>query len=521
MTGADLDVWWRRLGSAALVGTARRAAPSVADLELGGQAALAPRAGARPEEAALDAAALGGALRRAGRLASVDGVDVPAAPPERLPEAPPRARQLLALLLDQPPTDPAGTDQLLLHWCATCRAAGYRVPHRLLPAVLDRASSVELRGQVSAVVGERGRWLAERAPAWAWLGESSRLQAALDDVEQAFAGSTRSPAADPVTVDPRRWALQSTDARASELRRLRHADPAAGRELLGTTWARDSARDRRALLETLTVDLGPEDEDVLEAALDDRAASVRELAAELLDGLPGSRRAARMAGRLRPLIAEAGVLRRHLELRLPDDPDAAARRDGLGTPPPGRSARGWWLERIVAGAPFEAWGASAVGVVPRLKSQEALAGLRRAAAVRRAPDWARALLDLDAGLSHASTPALLATLPADEREARVLDALRRAAPSSFPVLLRNLPPAWSPRLSAAVVDRLAGLETEQVGAALDALMPRMTRGLHPDAVPALARWRAHVRLPRRHDDQVGSLIQSRTLRQTISEAFHP
>jgi hypothetical protein len=94
-------------------------------------------------------------------------------------------------------------------------------------------------------------------------------------------------------------------------------------------------------------------------------------------------------------------------------------------------------------------------------------------------------------------------------------------PSSFPVLLRNLPPAWSPRLSAAVVDRLAGLETEQVGAALDALMPRMTRGLHPDAVPALARWRAHVRLPRRHDDQVGSLIQSRTLRQTISEAFHP
>jgi hypothetical protein len=179
-----------------------------------------------------------------------------------------------------------------------------------------------------------------------------------------------------------------------------------------------------------------------------------------------------MADRLRPLIAEAGLLRRHLELRLPDDPDAAARRDGLGKPPPGRSARGWWLERIVAGAPFEAWGASAAKVVPRLRDPEALAGLRRAAAVRRAPDWARALLDLDAGLSHASTPELLATLPADEREARVLDALGRTAPTSIPALLRNLPLAWSPRLSAAVVDRLARLEAQQLAAALDGLIER-------------------------------------------------
>ena len=514
MSSVDLDLWWRRLGSGALVGTARRPAPSVADLELGGDRALVPRSDARPEEAALDAAALGGALRRAGRLPTTDTVDVPAAPPDRRPEAPPRARQLLELLLHQPPTDPTGTEELLLHWCATCRETGYRVPHHLLPAVLDRATSRELRRKVSVVVGERGAWLAGQNPAWAWLQEGSKLQAAFDEIEQRFGPAARATHGGGAgAVDPHRWALLSTDERVAQLRRVRTEDPAAGRDLLLSTWSGDSAKDRRALLKTLLVNLGPDDEDLLEAALDDRAVSVRDLATQLLDGLPGSRRAARMADRLRALVSEAGLLRRHLEVRLPDDPDAAGRRDGLGKPPPGRSARGFWLERIVAGAPFEAWGAPADKVVTRLEDQDALAGLRRAAAVRRAPDWARALLDLDLG------PELLAVLPPEEREARVLDALAVASPSSWPAPLQHLPLAWSPQLSAAVVSRLAGLRAEQVGPALELLMPRLVRGLHPDAIPALQRWRARAQLPRRHDDKLGSLIQSHTLRQTISEAF--
>jgi hypothetical protein len=151
--------------------------------------------------------------------------------------------------------------------------------------------------------------------------------------------------------------------------------------------------------------------------------------------------------------------------------------------------------------------------VPRIKDQDALAGLRRAAAVRRAPDWARSLLDL------ALEPELLAVLPPEEREARVLDELGSTSPSSLPALLNNLPLAWSPQLSAAVVNRLAGLKSEQIGPTIEVLMPRLVRGLHPEAIPALQRWRAKAQLPRRHDDQLGSLIQSRTLRQTISEAF--
>jgi hypothetical protein len=111
-------------------------------------------------------------------------------------------------------------------------------------------------------------------------------------------------------------------------------------------------------------------------------------------------------------------------------------------------------------------------------------------------------------------------LPPQEREARVLDELGSTPPSSLPALLENLPVAWSPQLSAAVLNRLTGLRAEQIGPALEVLMPRLVRGLHPDAIPALQRWRAKAQLPPRHDDKLGSLIQSRTLRRTISEAFH-
>lgn len=530
----DVETWWRRLGSAALVGTARRPAPSVADLGLASSgehpdapsgAHPAPRPGARPEEAALDAAALGGALRRAGRLPGSGTVVVPAAPPEPLPEAPPRARQLLDLLLTQPPTDATGTEALLIHWCATCREAGFRVPHRLLPALLTRATSTDLRGQAAATVGERGRWLAAQNPDWSWVEGGRTFQRTMDGLEailRPYAGA-RDAAASAATgdhprrspaVDPDRWALLPTDERLRQLRGVREVDPDAGRELLLTTWSTDAARDRRALLEALTVGLGPADEDVLEGALDDRAASVRELAALLLDGLPDSRRAARMAERLRPLVSEAGLLRRHLEVRLPDEPDAAGRRDGLGRPPAGRSARGWWLERIVAGAPFDVWGDPPDRVVPRLaKEHEVLAGLRRAATARRTPDWAVALLELGVD------PELLAVLPREEREARVIEQLARAPHTRVPALAQNLALPWSPQASAAVVGRLARLKPEETGVVLEALMPRLVRALHQDAVPALQRWRVQAALPRRHDDQLGSLIQSRTLRQTISEAF--
>jgi len=510
VTGVELDLWWRRLLSAGLVGTARRPPPSVADLELAGSPLVAgPRPDARPEETALDAAAVGGALRRAGRLPDTVAADVSAAHAERLPEAPPRAGQLLGVLLHQPPAGTAGTAELLRHWYATCADTGYRLPSALLPVVLDRASA-ELRGAVARVAGERGAWLAGQNPDWAWL------------LEPPPADRTGPQAAAPGPVDPAEWALLGTDERRSVLQRVRERDPAAGRDLLLSAWPSESAKGRRALLEAMLVNVEPEDEDLLEGALDDRSAPVRRLAAEALDALPTSRRAARMAERLRPLVSETGLLRRHLEVRLPDDPDAAGVRDGLGKPRAPYSARGWWLERIVAGAPFEVWGAPAEQVVPRLTERHVLIGLCQAAFVRRSPEWARALLDLDVGSRTdglGRMPALLGVLPRTEREDRVGEALGRSQPAQWPGILEHLPGVWSPRLSVDVVELLATCDRERVALAVELLMPSLVRGLHVDAAPELQRWRAGADLPRRLDDQLGSLVQTHTLRDTISEAF--
>ena len=178
---------------------------------------------------------------------------------------------------------PAGAQQrsaLLAHWLRTAGAAGCRVPHGLLPGLLELATSHrELRRLAAAVLDRRGLWLAAMREEWSW---------ALD----AAAGVD--VAADPA-VPADEWARLPSAERLAVVASLRSRDPAAARDLIASTWSSDAARDRRSFLETLRVGLGDDDEPLLERALDDRSQTVREVAAALLDGLPGSARAQRMA----------------------------------------------------------------------------------------------------------------------------------------------------------------------------------------------------------------------------------
>jgi hypothetical protein len=83
---------------------------------------------------------------------------------------------------------------------------------------------------------------------------------------------------------------------------------------------------------------------------------VRDVAAGLLDGLPTSARANRMAARLKPLLRVKGLLRKQFEIDLPPDPDAAALRDWIAPAPragePDRLGR---LDTIIRGAPLDVW----------------------------------------------------------------------------------------------------------------------------------------------------------------------
>jgi hypothetical protein len=463
----DVDLWWEHLRATALVGTARREVPPSPDL------GPVPRPGAGREQALLDAAALGDAVRRAGRLpepAPADPDD--AAPGETLPTAPPTAVQVLELLFTQGPVGQAARGTLTVHWLETAAAAGRIVPPRLLPALLAAATPQSpVRRGVRPVLGERGRWLAARNPAWDWAPE----------VVEDSAPS-----------------------------------PEGVRARVEATWDTAPAAERAAAVAALVVGLGPEDEPFLERCLDDRAKAVREEAQRLLDRLPGSARAARMADRLRPLVAVSGALRKSVEVRLPDDPDAAAVRDGLSEAAPGGSRRVRWMQQVVGATPLSVWSELARAepgkVLGMLRSSaDVVPGLRHATIAQGDVDWARALLALG------PDPSLLALVPAPERESVLVRSVRDKPLSQLTLLLQTAPRPWGPDLSRAVLAAIG--RDKEGGHAVRVLRDVLPTAVHPSTLPDVEKAMkaagddGYVRTALR------DVLQFQSLHRSISEAF--
>jgi hypothetical protein len=458
---SDLTTWWDELSAAAMVGTARRPPPPLPHLFGTG------RDGAPREVALLDAAALGGAVRRAGGSSHAAGPASPAQDDLR-PVASPRAVQLLELVLHQSPVGAALTPRLVELWLETAEGTGHRVPHHLLPELLDLGTArPAIRPWVRGVGDARGAWLAAVNPVWAWAAR-----------DPDTTGTEASPTA-------HEWARLGTPQRVEEVVRRRSADPAAARRLLESTWSRESVNDRLALVSALRTGLGPDDEPFLERALDDRSAKVREAAASLLDALPTSARAARMAARLRPLLHVKGILRKTLTVELPGEPDAGGRRDGLGGPTRG-SARGWWLQRLAAGAPLEVWtevtGADPDSTWRRITDQDVRVGIVEAVLARGDRDWAVAITG---DVWH---PGLLALLPADRLDAAATDQLAKATPRQLVRVVDSVPAPWGPGFSQAVLRRLAAEKDART--LLPALTVPLATGLDPMTRPALDTWAA-------------------------------
>ncbi|MCL8026122.1 SWIM zinc finger family protein [Nocardioides bruguierae] len=493
--GQHLRAWWEAVTSTALVGTARRPLPA------GLTSPVATRSEADPATALLDAAATGTALLRASAVAPQATEEQAAAPDDTLAPAPARAAQLLTLLLTQPPVGGRLSGHALRRWLEAAASAGVRAPHdALVPLLTTATKRRELRAGVRGVLDARGTWLASRRQEWTW---------ALAPTEDG-----------PVSVDPAAWALLGSSHRAVLVRRLRADDPDAARALVESTWRTDSAAVRAELLTALEVGLGEADAAFLEAALDDRAAGVREQALALLDALPGSPRAQRLADVLAPLVRPQGMLRRSLEVGLPDD-DAAAPRDGLGPAPRGRSRRGWWLERLAAGAPLATWtdtGVSAEVAARSLVGTDAWPGVRRAVALRRDVVWARAVLAAQAS-GPDWDPRVAAVLPDAERGPAVLSRVGQA--TSVPELtaaVRLLPvadghPTWDEATSLTVLARLERLKRPPH--VLDDLVDELAAHLHPTTAD-------HVRRLAASDGQTHPLHRLATLLDLVpalTEAF--
>jgi hypothetical protein len=226
-----------------------------------------------PEELLAEVAAFGLA-RRGGRVPPASDVPpIPAAPAEKRPQASTRIGGILTQVMA------SEDNEMLRECCLALHRAGLVVPYRQLPDLLAAATARSVvRDAVGPALGTRGRWLAERRPAWSWA--SGPQETEQTDIEEIL---DLSPA-----------------QRKAALAAARKQDPERFRSYLAGNWAElRRVEDRKLLVGSLIHGLTAEDEPLLEQALDDRSTNVREEAVELLRRLPGSALSKRAEQRLR------------------------------------------------------------------------------------------------------------------------------------------------------------------------------------------------------------------------------
>jgi hypothetical protein len=472
------------LVTAATVGVSRKPLP-ITDLDGPAAVHVGVLDVSDPAASLLDAAALLTVAQRAGFRPEPATFRPSAASGDSAPELSPRAERALRQIggAHLAPGFAAGDNELLADLLTAAADAGYVSSAPLLPDLLDAAvRTTALRPAVAAVLGVRGRWLARHRADW---------QRITDSVPggQAVTVSPGSPGSEEV------WRTGSRGERRAYLAAQRQRDPKAGRELLAADWAQLPGDERAALMAVLARGLSADDEEFLDAALDDRAAAVRGVARRLLTLLPGSRYGRRATERACAVLRlERHGLRPTLVASLPGDLDAAAVRDGLDPrrPSPSIGAAAWVFTQIIAAVPLARWtrlfGLEPTDIVllpvEANRGMEVHAGWRLAAINQGSSQWAEALLavgDPDDGTRPpAAWPTdqqLAATLPPAGRAARAAALVASAGLNDVPAAVQRViaevgggPVPWPAPLADAVVAFLGRAGTR-------AVLPRLPRGL--------------------------------------------
>jgi Family of unknown function (DUF5691) len=429
----------------ALLGTERRAfetAALPADLRL-------TEVGLPPERALLRTAALADTYLRAGTEPLTLALpDLPACPPETRPYAPKEAVRLLTELLN----DDHPNRRLLGLWTQKCRERGWVVPPGQLPALLqtgkdlpDESSQTALR----EIVGERGRWLAQFNPDWAYVLPT-------DDANTLETG---------VPVAQHRAFV-----------RLRRSNPDAARNWLTGIWPDESAKDRVGWVSRLNVGLSIADEPLLVQALAEvRAVKQRKAIHETLQNeltmsllsLPDSALFVQTQQQLATYVRQKRtlLLQTVRTIELPQKTDAF-----FGSPDKtfvGSEAE--WVRSafadVVATIHPVVWEnlleqpvgqliktlRSAIGESNRA-TENVTTALQRAVGRHGLADWARELLPL---VTDAERAGLLALLPLAVQEARLENATDWFTHlDDYAFLTAPDAPRWSPDFSQFVLSEL-------------------------------------------------------------------
>ena len=412
-----------------------------------------------PAAVLLETAAVALTYRRAGVTVAGGRAPVATAPEETRPVVPQAAVRRLHELLAGTRRDGNGIElpeDALADWLRYAADRGYRVPVELVPAVLDFGRPRnELRSVISAVAGQRGNWLATQRARWQYL---------LVEAENV-----------PVVADPGLWGTGTREERLAHLHAVRHVDPAAGRDLLASTFDTEPPKDRAEFVAALATGLSLADEELLERALRDRRKEVRLNAAALLATLPESAWCGRMAQRALPCVRlepdETG--QDQLVVTPPTEADTDLRRDTTQTVPTDKAGlRSWLFEEVVAGTPLDDWTtafgrpAEAVLQLPVADnwSSTLYQGLARAVLAQRNVAWAVALIDRLAGARkqelrsyHRHTIGeLYGVLPPAELAKRIAHGLRHE-PERAQHLVSMLPTPWSDEVADAMLVALDAL----------------------------------------------------------------
>lgn len=283
--------------------------------------------GAAPEEQLLTAATLVDRYRRLGTLPAPCAEAPAQAPAETLPAGGEALETLLRSLLED--EDP----KLLAELLAGMAALPCRVPADTLPDLLYLAADRKLKlAQLQVVGGERLRWLVAQHPRWLKL---------------------QWPTAPGSTADEEPWLSSDLGTRGAFLRDERGRDPEAARARLAEGFAQEPARERQALLECLEVGLGAADTAFLASCLEDRSQGVRQQAVVFLLRLGDNATATLVADMAAGMVSTEGLLRKKLQVKLPDAFDKDWTRLGLREKPPAGQRIGqrafWmlqWLELL-------------------------------------------------------------------------------------------------------------------------------------------------------------------------------
>ncbi len=344
-----------------------------------------------PAQQLLDTMALLVAYEQAGPVTQAP----PALPEPAAEDSRPRCpgKHLVAMFTNQE----KGRLALLGEWLELVVESGKRPPEEYVAGLLAYGQEQpKLRPLLRKAAGPLGEWLAPRLDVGKWMVPPGPAEEV--------------------------WETGTLEERCEALQRIREVDRGRARDLLDAVWTKENAGARQQLLEAYATTPVKEDEDWLEAKLDDRSVMLRRLVADRLVLLPKSRLVERMKKRLAGRITfEAAVLFEELT----EDME----RDGIERRPSGQAQMSepkWWTMQALASVPPSYW--------PRLLQRRPMelyparfratngdvleAGWRAAAIRFRDQDWLGMILE-EQRRPLADSPDLLAAMDPAVKEQEV------------------------------------------------------------------------------------------------------